>query len=419
MSGNLCQNWLDGVVAWCVIIRSNGVNIMYSIGGEIGVFNWFFADNCWFRMHKGCLGYDYLNEFWCIRDVWHKLCSGYDYLIILAIAEVVVDGFAGSKGEHIERIYIEECLNSYSYSDDDDDDDIAIQGGRCHEYYRKFKARVRGQYLTPQISYTLNLVFRYNDVSNVNSHDPLRYKWFSLNEKGEHCRVISIEDCLIPNEDSTPQYQSHGYSRSPTAASAENNVNSSKVLVLGGTGRVGGSTTLALSKLKPDLRLVIAGRADIQLALSPIPTPIGGGRANASERRNPNSPGLFNGVSSHPKDAADLIDGGGNPDMNNGISRYSINSPQMMSGQHGNVNLPPLFETDAATFAMAYPGMDSRFGIDSPNMSRLGSQMTGNALQASYMDPMYLQYLRSTEYATTAAQLAALNDPTIDRNNYL
>ncbi|GKD26856.1 pumilio homolog 2-like protein, partial [Tanacetum coccineum] len=62
---------------------------------------------------------------------------------------------------------------------------------------------------------------------------------------------------------------------------------------------------------------------------------------------------------------------------------------------------------------------DLRFGLDSPNMSRLGSQMTGNALQASYMDPMYLQYLRSTEYAAAAAQLAALNDPTMDRNNYL
>nr|GEY50610.1 DNA mismatch repair protein MLH1 isoform X2 [Tanacetum cinerariifolium]GEY51239.1 DNA mismatch repair protein MLH1 isoform X2 [Tanacetum cinerariifolium] len=30
------------------------------------------------------------------KGVWHKLCSGYDYLIILAMAEVVVDGFAGS-----------------------------------------------------------------------------------------------------------------------------------------------------------------------------------------------------------------------------------------------------------------------------------------------------------------------------------
>lgn len=34
----------------------------------------------------------------------------------------------------------------------------------------------------------------------------------------------------------------------------------SKVLVLGGTGRVGGSTAVTLSNLCPDLRLVIAGR---------------------------------------------------------------------------------------------------------------------------------------------------------------
>ncbi|KAI3812265.1 hypothetical protein L1987_16972 [Smallanthus sonchifolius] len=87
--------------------------------------------------------------------------------------------------------------------------------------------------------------------------------------------------------------------------------------------------------------------------------------------------------------------------------------------QDGNVNLPPLFETAAAASAMSYPGMESRFGMKSPNMSRIGNQMTGNALQASFMDPMYLQYLRSTEYSAAAAQLAALNDPTIDRNNYM
>ncbi|KAJ0738042.1 putative armadillo-like helical, nucleic acid binding NABP, pumilio domain-containing protein [Helianthus annuus] len=202
---------------------------------------------------------------------------------------------------------------------------------------------------------------------------------------------------------------------------------------------------------------------------SPIPTPIGGGRVNMSDRRNANSPSLFNGSSSHPRDPADLVtalssmnlsngimgeesnlnqfdqkadeqnayllnnmprsqknnknnmyfDGGGSSYLSNGSSGYSINSPQMMSGQHGNVNLPPLFETAAAASAMAYPGMDSRFGLDSPNMSRIGNQMSGNALQASFMDPMYLQYIRSTEYAAAAAQLAALNDPTIDRNNYL
>ncbi|GJT17424.1 E3 ubiquitin protein ligase UPL1-like protein [Tanacetum coccineum] len=103
--------------------------------------------------------------------------------------------------------------------------------------------------------------------------------WFSLNEKGEHCHVISIEDCfhssisvsrfpkIIDMACTGMRHWSCNSNiiRSPTVASAGNNVNSSKVLVLGGTGRVGGSTALALSKLKPDLRLVIAGRADIQL----------------------------------------------------------------------------------------------------------------------------------------------------------
>ncbi|KAJ0569165.1 putative armadillo-like helical, nucleic acid binding NABP, pumilio domain-containing protein [Helianthus annuus] len=219
---------------------------------------------------------------------------------------------------------------------------------------------------------------------------------------------------------------------------------------------------------------------------SPIPTPIGGGRVNPSDRRNPNGPGLFNGAMSQPKDPADLVttlsgmnlsngvmgeesnltqfdqnaddqnafrlnmlqnpksnknnlyfdgsssnlqsqyqhnNGGGRSYMNNGSSGHSVNSvnsPQMMSSQHGgSLNLPPLFETAAAASVMGYPGMESRFGLESPNMSRLMNQMSGNTLQGSLMDPMYLQYLRSTEYAAAAAQIAALNDPTIDRSNYL
>ncbi|KAM0034892.1 putative nucleic acid binding NABP [Helianthus debilis subsp. tardiflorus] len=92
----------------------------------------------------------------------------------------------------------------------------------------------------------------------------------------------------------------------------------------------------------------------------------------------------------------------------------------MMSSQHGgNLNLSPLFETAAVASVMGYPGMESRFSLESPNMIQLMNQMLGNTLQGSLMDPMYLQYLRSTEYATTAAQIAALNDPTIDRSNYL
>ena len=49
--------------------------------------------------------------------------------------------------------------------------------------------------------------------------------------------------------------------RSPEVDSpSELKIKNSKVLILGGTGRVGGSTAVALSNLRPDLRLFIAGR---------------------------------------------------------------------------------------------------------------------------------------------------------------
>ncbi|PWA54182.1 protein kinase-like domain, Phloem protein 2-like protein [Artemisia annua] len=226
------------------------------------------------------------------------------------------------KGECIERIYIEAC-NPQPLSEDllvhpaDGILSSRFPGGRCYYYDNAFKARVRGEYLTPHISYTLHLVFRYYNESHVNSFNPLRYKidgeskvfiiypsymredgwfivplyhfktqhstadlqfefgyrgrdilvagiefqpseekaqlpvfeeyqhiieaasqslvytsldelkhilsigvhlngykaWFSLNEKGQHCHMISIKDCLIPNEDSTPEYGFHHLSR--------------------------------------------------------------------------------------------------------------------------------------------------------------------------------------------------------------
>ncbi|PWA35874.1 Concanavalin A-like lectin/glucanase, subgroup [Artemisia annua] len=233
------------------------------------------------------------------------------------------------KGEHIERIYIEACNPQLTYFSINQEEllrhptgDIVnsrFPGGRCYYYDDAFKARVRGEYLTPHISYTLNLIFRYRYESNVNEYNPLRYEvdreskvfiiypsymredgwfiaplyhfttqhttadlqfhfeyrqftlvvagiefqpseekvelpvfeeyqhivdgvsqslfytslqelkqilskgihlkdyktWFSLNEKGQHCHMISMEDCLIPSEDSTPQYVSNRYSRFP------------------------------------------------------------------------------------------------------------------------------------------------------------------------------------------------------------
>lgn len=37
-------------------------------------------------------------------------------------------------------------------------------------------------------------------------------------------------------------------------------VKNSRILIIGGTGRVGGSTAVALSKFYPELRIIIGGR---------------------------------------------------------------------------------------------------------------------------------------------------------------
>ncbi|KAF5751430.1 Pumilio 2 isoform 1 [Tripterygium wilfordii] len=121
------------------------------------------------------------------------------------------------------------------------------------------------------------------------------------------------------------------------------------------------------------------------------------------------------------------VDGTNSSFQSYGLSGYSLNPPlaSMMAGQLGTGNLPPLFENAAAASAMAVPGMDSRvlgggftlgsnLASESQNHGRVGSPMAGSALQGPFVDPMYLQYLRTPEFA--AAQLAALNDSSIDRN---
>ncbi|KAK8695807.1 hypothetical protein V6N13_000955 [Hibiscus sabdariffa] len=112
---------------------------------------------------------------------------------------------------------------------------------------------------------------------------------------------------------------------------------------------------------------------------------------------------------------------------NYGLSGNSLNPAlaSMMASQLGTNNLPQLF--GSVTAASAIPGMDfsviggglgpgkniSNVASESHNLGRIGSQIAGN-LQSPFVDPMYLQYLRASDY--TAAQLAALNDPSMDRN---
>ncbi|KAM2056859.1 hypothetical protein FF2_029109 [Malus domestica] len=119
------------------------------------------------------------------------------------------------------------------------------------------------------------------------------------------------------------------------------------------------------------------------------------------------------------------VDHANSPFPNYGLSGYSMNPAlaSMVASQLGTGNLPPLFES-----AMGSPGMDSRAlggrmssgpnlaaaANESHNLGGLGSPIAGSGLQAPFVDPMYLQYLRTSEYA--AAQLAALNDPSVDRN---
>ncbi|GAB2274399.1 hypothetical protein Dimus_009165 [Dionaea muscipula] len=118
-----------------------------------------------------------------------------------------------------------------------------------------------------------------------------------------------------------------------------------------------------------------------------------------------------------------------------GLSGYSLNPalPSMMASQMGNSNLPPLLENVAAASALGISGMDSR-GLggglpsthslsapsESHNLNMMANEIAGNALQASFLNPMYLQYLRTAEYT---AQIAALNDQSPDRgyvnNSYM
>ncbi|KAJ8770987.1 hypothetical protein K2173_022888 [Erythroxylum novogranatense] len=104
---------------------------------------------------------------------------------------------------------------------------------------------------------------------------------------------------------------------------------------------------------------------------------------------------------------------------NYGSSGYSINP--MLASQLGTGNLPPLFENAAAASGINLRVLGGSLGSgasltaasESHNIGRVGSPMTGSSLQGSFIDPMHLQYLKTSEYA---AQLAALNDPPMDRN---
>ncbi|MCD7446153.1 hypothetical protein HAX54_041538 [Datura stramonium] len=105
---------------------------------------------------------------------------------------------------------------------------------------------------------------------------------------------------------------------------------------------------------------------------------------------------------------------------------YGMNpsSPSMFENQLGAGNFPSVLGNIASPVGAC--GIDAHLtggglslgpnlmaaAAELQNLNRLGNQTLGGSLQMSQMDPLYLQYLRSTEYL--ASQLAALNDPTVN-----
>lgn len=112
---------------------------------------------------------------------------------------------------------------------------------------------------------------------------------------------------------------------------------------------------------------------------------------------------------------------------NYNMGGFAVNpsSPPMMANQLGNGNLPLFFEHTAPSSALGMNAMDSRglgrgvslgpllAASDLHNVNRLGNLAAASPHQLPMLDPLYLQYLRSSEAA--AAQIGAHNESA--RNN--
>ncbi|KAK9742431.1 hypothetical protein RND81_03G172400 [Saponaria officinalis] len=124
----------------------------------------------------------------------------------------------------------------------------------------------------------------------------------------------------------------------------------------------------------------------------------------------PNSPSYFHSVGS-PSSAIPSYSLSGHNNINPALA-------SMMSGQLGNGGLPPLFENAAASAIGG--GLSSRANLmaaaaELQNYSR-GGHSARSGLQMSNLDPLYLHYISSGDYAS-AAQVAALSDPSVDGGN--
>ncbi|XAR72000.1 hypothetical protein NMG60_11018480 [Bertholletia excelsa] len=149
-------------------------------------------------------------------------------------------------------------------------------------------------------------------------------------------------------------------------------------------------------------------------------------------------PALFSANSHLKRNSISILNEGISPSKYHGLdspnssySSYGFNgfsvNPTSPSTRNQAANLPPSFENIVAASAMGASALDSRAlgsGLSlGPNMlasaaelqtlSRIANHGGDSSLQMPLLDPLYLQYLRTTDYA--AVQAASLNDTIIDR----
>ncbi|KAI4342461.1 hypothetical protein MLD38_027088 [Melastoma candidum] len=126
---------------------------------------------------------------------------------------------------------------------------------------------------------------------------------------------------------------------------------------------------------------------------------------------------ILNGVAGYPSQYQHL-DGSASSSPNFGLNGYDHPLASMMVGQVGTGTLPPLYENAAAASALGIPGLDPLIlggGITGTGSGANGvNRMMNNSGEAPFMDPFYMQYLTSSDYA--AAQFGAHNGRTVDHS---
>ncbi|KAI3828606.1 hypothetical protein L1987_02711 [Smallanthus sonchifolius] len=169
-----------------------------------------------------------------LMDVVHplKYSSAEDLNMLLSKGLILNGGKTwwsiNDNREHCVMISIAECLipdaeNDYYFSSDYNS---RFPLGSCSIYPNKFKTLVRTQLLSPQTAYMVEQeVLEYQEIlqaatpslvyTSVEELKSLLSKgvllnrcktWFSMNENGEHCEMISIAECLSPHEEKDYHY---------------------------------------------------------------------------------------------------------------------------------------------------------------------------------------------------------------------